>query len=46
METFEFLGLNFIIVASVLLCIVIYLIFLIRKRQKDKFLHQSTKEPE
>lgn len=42
MKTFEFLGLNVIIVAAVVLLIVLYLIFLINKRRKDKFLHNES----
>ena len=42
MKTFEFLGLNVIIVGAVVLLIILYLIFLINKRRKDKFLHNES----
>ncbi len=40
MEIVEFLGLNVIIVAVILLAVLLYLVFLINKRRKAKFLHQ------
>lgn len=44
MEIFEFLGLNVIIVSTIGLIVIIYLVSLINKRRKDKFLHQEGKE--
>jgi len=44
METVEFVGLNVIILGIGILGVMLYLIFLIRKRQKQKFLHQDTRE--
>jgi len=41
MELLKFYGLNIGIVASVGLVIVIYLIILINKRRRSKFLHQN-----
>lgn len=44
MQNIEFLGLNFIIVSSLGLGVVIYLVILIHKRRRDKFLHQEENE--
>ncbi len=43
MQTFEFLGLNVVIVGGVALMVVLYLVFLINKRRKEKFLHEEPK---
>jgi hypothetical protein len=43
MEEFEFLGLNAIIIGLVLLAVFAYLVMLINKRRKDKFLHSGKK---
>ena len=45
MRTFEFLGLNVVIVGVVVLVIILYLVFLINKRRKAKFLHEESKTP-
>lgn len=44
MQVIEFLGLNIIIIGAVVLAILIYLISLINKRWKNKFLHTTTKK--
>lgn len=41
MQNFDFLGINFIITSSLGLGVVVYLIILIQKRRRDKFLHQE-----
>lgn len=38
----EFLELNFIIVGVVVLLVFLYLVFLINKRRKQKFLHRDS----
>ena len=43
METIEFLGLNFIVGGIIVLGVFIYLIILINKRRREKFLHTTTK---
>lgn len=43
MNPFEFLQINVVIVAAVLLIVFVYIIFLINKRRKDEFLHRSSK---
>ena len=42
METVDFLGLNIIIVGIAVLAVFVYLIFLINKRRKEKFLHRGS----
>jgi len=44
METIDFLELNFVIVGTAVLAVFIYLIFLINKRRKEKFLHRDPEE--
>lgn len=44
MQIIEFLGLNIIIIGVIVLIILIYLISLIKKRWKNKFLHTITKK--
>jgi hypothetical protein len=39
METLDFLKLNFVIVGIAVLAVFVYLVFLINKRRKEKFLH-------
>jgi hypothetical protein len=41
MDLINFLGWNIIIIAAVILAIILYLIFLIRKRRDSKFLHKQ-----
>ena len=43
MDVFDFLGFNVVMVGIVLLIVLVYLIFLINKRRKNKFLHRDTK---
>ncbi len=44
MKGIYFLGINILIIAGVLLAIFIYLVSLINKRRKDKFLHKKEGE--
>ena len=41
METLDFLKLNIVIVGTAVLAVFVYLIFLINKRRKEKFLHRD-----
>jgi len=41
MQTVEFLGLNVVIVGLLIGAVFLYLVFLINKRRKDKFLHHE-----
>ena len=43
METFEFLGLNVVFMGIIVLGVLIYLITLINKRRKAKFLHGDSR---
>jgi hypothetical protein len=45
METFEFLKLNFVLGAIVILGGFVYLVVLINKRRKNKFLHPEPRKP-
>ncbi len=38
----EYLGLNIILIGVLVLIVLIYLIVLINKRRREKFLHQSS----
>jgi hypothetical protein len=40
MDLLNFLGWNIIIIAVIALAVILYLIFLIRKRRDSKFLHK------
>ena len=44
MNILDFLGFNVVIVSVVLLIVFVYLIFLIKKRRKDEFLHSQSKK--
>lgn len=45
MENFiDFLGYNILIIAGILLAVFIYLVSLINKRRKEKFLHKKEGE--
>lgn len=41
MQIVEFLGLNVVIVGVLFLFVFLYLVFLINKRRKEKFLHHQ-----
>ena len=41
MQIVEFLGLNVIIVGGLIIAVLLYLVFLINKRRKEKFLHHE-----
>ena len=41
MAPFDFLELNFIILGVVILAVFLYLVFLINKRRRKKFLHEN-----
>jgi hypothetical protein len=38
----EFLGINVVAIGALVLAVVVYLIVLIRKRRKQKFLHKDS----
>jgi hypothetical protein len=38
----EFLGLNVILIGALILVVLIYLVILIRKRRRQKFLHKGS----
>ena len=42
MEKIEFLGLNVIIIGVTVFVVVVYLVILINKRRKEKFLHRKS----
>ncbi len=42
----EYLGLNIILIGGLALIVLIYLIVLINKRRREKFLHQSANDAE
>ncbi len=44
METFEFLKLNIVIGAVLILGVFVYLVVLINKRRKNKFLHPEPRK--
>jgi hypothetical protein len=46
MDISEFLGLNVIIVGSIVLVVLVYLVFLINKRRKARFLHRESEQDE
>jgi hypothetical protein len=46
MKLFEFLGLNVVIVGVVVLIVILYLVSLINKRRKSKFLHEGVSKDE
>ena len=46
MQTVDFLGLNVVIVALVVIIVFLYLVFLINKRRREKFLHRDMKKPD
>jgi hypothetical protein len=41
MQTVEFLGINVAIVGFVVAVVLLYLVFLINKRRKERFLHHE-----
>jgi hypothetical protein len=41
MQIVEFLGLNVVIVGALIVGVFLYLVFLINKRRKEKFLHHA-----
>ena len=41
MEIAEFLGMNVILLGTIILVVLVYLITLIRKRRNQKFLHKD-----
>jgi len=43
MEEFEFLGLNAVIIGIIVLAVFAYLLLLVNKRRKEKFLHSRKK---
>ncbi len=43
MPIVEFLGLNVVIVGGLIVGVFLYLVFLMNKRRKEKFLHQGVK---
>jgi hypothetical protein len=43
MKIIEFLGLNFILGAAIVLVVFVYIVSLINKRKKNKFLHNDMK---
>ena len=42
MEEIDFLGLNVLMAGGIIVAILLYLVFLIRKRRGDKFLHDKS----
>ena len=44
MEILRFFGLNFVIISVIVIIVFLYLVFLINKRRRQKFLHQDTKK--
>jgi hypothetical protein len=44
MESSEFFGINILLVGFGALIVVVYLIFLMNKRRKEKFLHPRDRE--
>mgnify|MGYP001377212885 CR=1 FL=1 len=44
MKIIEFLGLNVILGAIIVLAVFVYIVSLINKRRKNKFLHHDIKE--
>jgi hypothetical protein len=46
MNIIDFLGINVVILGGVFLIVFVYLIFLINKRRKEKFLHSGKQKQE
>ena len=44
MDSFEFLGLSFGIVITIVFGVVVYLVILVNRRRKKKFLHREKSE--
>ena len=44
MEQIDFLSLNVLMAGAIILAILLYLIFLIKKRREEKFLHDKSNQ--